>query len=282
MPDSDLIDFEDLCQHIVGKAMRGLSLSDSDVASRSGTPESAIQDIRRGTSTDATVLRAIAPVLDLDAESLVVAAQQSWRPEPVAIDGLAIFSTPFPAMETDVNAFLIWDPASRTAAAFDSGTDASPIISFANEHELDLSAVFLTHTHSDHVADLSTLLSHGDASTPLHCNRQEPWDGAELFIEGDTFAIGALSVETRTTWGHAKGGTTFVISGLAQPVAVVGDALFAGSMGGGMVSYSDALRTNREHIFSLPDNTIICPGHGPLTTIGEEKRHNPFYPEFKG
>jgi glyoxylase-like metal-dependent hydrolase (beta-lactamase superfamily II) len=57
--------------------------------------------------------------------------------------------------------------------------------------------------------------------------------------------------------------------------------MFAGSMGGGMISWADALRTNREKIFTLPDETLLCPGHGPLTTVGEEKRHNPFYPEFK-
>ena len=79
-----------------------------------------------------------------------------------------------------------------------------------------------------------------------------------------------------------KGGTTYAVSGLARPVAVVGDAMFAGSMGGGKVSYADALRTNREHILSLPDETIVCPGHGPMSSVGEEKGHNPFFPEFKG
>lgn len=274
------IPIEDFCEDIVGKAMRGLSLSDSELSSRSGATEAAIQEVRRGNSTDASVLRAIAPALDLDAEALVVSAQKSWRPEPIELEGLAIFNTPYHDMR--VNAFLIWDPTSKVVAAFDSGADATLLVDFVNAHGLDLSAMFITHTHIDHVADLNTLLTQGDEPIPLHCNRQEPWDGAELFIEGDSFSIGELSVETRTTWGHAKGGTTFVIRGLAQPVAVVGDALFAGSMGGGMVSYSDALRTNREHIFSLPDDTIICPGHGPLTTVGEEKRHNPFYPEFKG
>ena len=73
---------------------------------------------------------------------------------------------------------------------------------------------------------------------------------------------------------------TYIIEGLAKPVAVVGDALFAGSMGGGMVSYADALRTNREKIMTLPDDTILCPGHGPLTTIRSEKLRNPFFPEF--
>ena len=72
-----------------------------------------------------------------------------------------------------------------------------------------------------------------------------------------------------------------MINGLARPVAIVGDALFAQSMGGGMVSYQDALTTNRAELFTLQDDTIICPGHGPMTTVGEEKAHNPFYPEFK-
>ena len=74
---------------------------------------------------------------------------------------------------------------------------------------------------------------------------------------------------------------TDVINGLDSPVAIVGDAIFAGSMGGGIVSYSDALRTNREKIMTLPDETILCPGHGPMTTVMEEKKHNPFFPEFK-
>jgi glyoxylase-like metal-dependent hydrolase (beta-lactamase superfamily II) len=52
-------------------------------------------------------------------------------------------------------------------------------------------------------------------------------------------------------------------------------------MGGGMVSFADALATNRKEIFTLPDETVVAPGHGPLTTVSEEKQHNPFYPEFK-
>jgi glyoxylase-like metal-dependent hydrolase (beta-lactamase superfamily II) len=74
---------------------------------------------------------------------------------------------------------------------------------------------------------------------------------------------------------------TYVLHGLSKPVAIVGDALFASSMGGGGVSYAEALKTNRECIFTLPDTTILCPGHGPMTTVAEEKRHNPFFPEYK-
>ena len=96
-----------------------------------------------------------------------------------------------------------------------------------------------------------------------------------------TFRAGALKIETRQTSGHSAGGITYVISGLPRPVAVVGDAIFAGSMGGGAVSYTDALRNNRNKIFTLPNEAVLCPGHGPLTTVGEEKLHNPFFPEFQ-
>src|SRR5437867_1453712 len=81
----------------------------------------------------------------------------------------------------------------------------------------------------------------------------------------------------RRTWGHSPGGMTYVVTGLARLIAIVGDSLFAGSMGGGNVSYQDALRNNLEKILTLPDETIICPGHGPMTTVGEEKQHNPFF-----
>ena len=68
-----------------------------------------------------------------------------------------------------------------------------------------------------------------------------------------------------------------MVNGLARPIAIVGDSLFAGSMGGGTVSYPDAVQNNLAKILTLPDDTIICPGHGPMTSVGEEKKHNPFF-----
>ena len=92
--------------------------------------------------------------------------------------------------------------------------------------------------------------------------------------------VGAIQLNSLHTHGHSVGGLTYLMDGLPCPVAIVGDALFAGSMGGGMVSYADALETNREKIMTLPDHCVICPGHGPMSTIGEEKKYNPFFPEF--
>ena len=71
----------------------------------------------------------------------------------------------------------------------------------------------------------------------------------------------------------------FVLSAATQ-VAVVGDAIFAGSMGGGMISYEDALQNNRYKIMTLAAETVVCPGHGPITTVKWEKERNPFFPEF--
>jgi glyoxylase-like metal-dependent hydrolase (beta-lactamase superfamily II) len=112
---------------------------------------------------------------------------------------------------------------------------------------------------------------------------REACAGAKTFELGETesWESGGLKIEPRSTWGHSKGGITYVVSGLEKPVAIVGDALFASSMGGGMVSFNDALATNRKEIFTLADHTVLCPGHGPLTTVGEEKAHNPFYPDYK-
>jgi glyoxylase-like metal-dependent hydrolase (beta-lactamase superfamily II) len=149
------------------------------------------------------------------------------------------------------------------------------MIRFAKRHKLDVQLILLTHAHADHVADLPRLREEtgADIFTPA----REPVPGAERIDEGKRFRLGNLQIDTRLTWGHSPGGMTYVVTVLAQPIAIVGDSLFAGSMGGGNVSYQEALRNNLEKILTLPDDTIICPGHGPMTTVGEEKEHNPFF-----
>lgn len=266
---------EDALVDMVGKAQRGLGLSDEVVAGRAAV---ALEDwiaLKSGESVDSKVLQAVAAVLGLHAPSLAAIAAGSWRPLPVDLDGLAQFTTTFGDMT--VNAYVIWDPASGEAAAFDTGATAEPMLTFLRGRGLKLRVLFLTHTHPDHVADIAAL-----SAPEVWVSAREPHEAARSFEPGHSWRIGALSIESRSTWGHSRGGTTFVVKGLAQPVAVVGDALFAGSMGGGGVSFAEALGTNRREIFSLPGHTVIAPGHGPLTTVGEERLHNPFYPEFKG
>jgi hydroxyacylglutathione hydrolase len=174
-----------------------------------------------------------------------------------------------------VNAYLVWDPASRAAAVFDTGADCTEIVRFANQEKLSVKLILLTHAHSDHVADLPRLRE--ETGGQVFAPARESVPGAETIDEGKRFRLGKLEIDTRLTWGHSRGGMTYVVTGLGRPIAIVGDSLFAGSMGGGNVSYDDALRNNLEKILTLPDETIICPGHGPMTTVGEEKIHNPFF-----
>jgi glyoxylase-like metal-dependent hydrolase (beta-lactamase superfamily II) len=267
------IPLEDNFTDIIGKAQRGLGLSDSAVASRAGLAVEAVQRLRAGHFNEHAA-RLAAPVLGLNPRALVEIGQNRYAPAGIGpFDGLAQFNTPFGDMT--VNAYLVWDPASKDAAAFDTGGDCSGILEKLRASALALRYIFLTHTHGDHVYDLDRLREKTGA--PAFVSSLEPLPEAESVEPGQEFPLGSLRITGRLTWGHSRGGMTWVISGLARPVAIVGDALFAGSMGGGLVSYPDALRTNREEIFSLPGDTILCPGHGPMTTLREECEHNPFF-----
>jgi len=271
------ISLEDNFNDIIGKAQRGLQLADEQLAREAGVSLSELGSAKAGTF-DEGVVRKLAPVLKLGVDALVASGKQSWYPkDPGEISGLACFNTPYG--DITVNSFLVWDPQSNNAVFFDTGADASEMLNLVSQRKLRAQMILLTHTHPDHVADLGRLRSVTRAAAFV--SRQEPVDGAETFDAGHRFVVGNLQIETRQTSGHSRGGITYVIHGLKRPIAVVGDSIFAGSMGGGAVSYSDALRNNREKILTLPDETVLCPGHGPLTTVGEEKQHNPFFPADK-
>ena len=268
-----MIPLEDTAADIVGKAQRGLHISDSQLAERSGL---SVDEIRRARDGDLSegAIRALAPVLRLHAEALLKLSGGKWIPEQVEqIAGLAQFNTTYGDMT--VNAYLVWDPASREAAAFDTGADCGEMLKRAAVEDLSFILILLTHAHPDHVEDLARLRA--DTGAPVYVPENEPLRDAEIIAEGHEFEVGSLRIETRLTSGHSAGGMTYVVHGLARPVAIVGDSLFAASMGGGAISYDDALRNNLEKILTLPDETIICPGHGPLTTVGKEKRENPFF-----
>jgi hydroxyacylglutathione hydrolase len=270
------IPLEDNFTDIIGKAQRGFKLSDDQLADRAGVTVNELGRIQSGHADD-DIIRKVARILNLGAAALVESARKNWYPGAQAIEGLAQFNTPYHDMT--VNAYLVWDPKTKEAAVFDTGADCSPILQAIKTNGLTVKHVLLTHTHPDHIADLPRLKA--GTSARAWVSQLEAVPGAETFSEGRTFNVGRLEIETRQTSGHSVGGITYVISGLAKPVAVVGDAMFAGSMGGGGVSYTDALGNNRKKLLTLRDETVLCPGHGPLTTVGEEKLHNPFFPEFQ-
>lgn len=267
---------EDNFNDVIGKAQRGLAISDNDLISRAGISADDLAKIKAGEFDEAAVTK-VAPVLNLGTKALVELGKKAWYPEPQQIEGLHQYTTKFEDMT--VNSYLVFDILTKVAYAFDSGADATEMLGFIAKRWLRTKIVFLTHIHPDHIAALQKLQKTTFAK--VYVSEAEPIPGAETFPFGKEFSLGNFDITARRTTGHAKGGVTYVISGLKKPIAIVGDAVFCCSMGGGAVSYEEALQTNRESIFSLPDNTVLCPGHGPMTTVGEQKKHNPFFPEFQ-
>lgn len=180
--------------------------------------------------------------------------------------------------EISVNCFLVWDEVQREAALFDTGLDAQPILDCIAAEGLALRHIFITHSHWDHVEALPKIraafpkarLHSGSKQAPVE-QRNKP---AEIIH------LGGLRVTHRETPGHADDGVTYLVGNWqedAPHVAFVGDAIFAGSMGNGHGQWDRARQKVREQILSLPPDTLLCPGHGPLTTVAEEREHNPFF-----
>jgi hydroxyacylglutathione hydrolase len=177
-----------------------------------------------------------------------------------------------------VNCYLIWDETTRAAALFDTGFEAKPILDTVLGERLLLRDIFITHSHGDHIAALSDIRT-ALPQAKIHTQSKSAAPDQRLKAK-EVFNVGALQIAYRETPGHAADGVTYIVSnwpGNAPAVAIVGDAIFAGSMGRGNDSWDLARQKVREHILSLPPETLVCPGHGPLTIVAEEQANNPFF-----
>jgi len=271
-----LIPLEDNFDDVINKTQRGLNVSDEDLALRA---EVTIEDLRKvkAGETIYAVIRRVARHLRLNPNSLEALARKSWYPEiPVYPRGFAMFNTPFEDMT--VNSYLVWDSKTRDAAVFDSGANADAMIDVIASDRLRVRYIFVTHTHEDHIADLPKLAA-AYPQAEIWSHRIEPLNlaGAKTFEEKIHFHVGKLDIKTLLTSGHSPGQTTFFIKGLSWPLAVVGDSLFSSSIGGSPTHFSEQLSNNRSKLLCLPRDTVIAPGHGPLTTLAQEKQHNPFF-----
>ena len=265
---------EDEFSDILSKAQKGLGLSTDTLSTLCGLSEGDIRGLRRG-DCELDKVDALARELGLRAEPLLAVARGDWYPaQPEELPGFRLFATPF--YDWSVNAFVLWNEDSGKAVAFDTGTDAEPLIAFLKEKELELEAICLTHTHRDHIEGLEDLRRAFGMRVFVNEREVDRVEGGEAIREGFSITLAGYELEGIETPGHTEGGMTFVINGLPRPVAVVGDALFAGSMGGANVSYEAALQ-GIDRLLGLPETTVLAPGHGPLTTVAEERRMNCFW-----
>ena len=268
---------EDNFTDVIAKAQIGLRITDEQLATRAEISMEDLLAVKSGHLLDA-VIRRIARHLKLGTNALEALAHKRFYPTaPIFARGFTLFNTPHGDMT--VNNYLVWDARSRFAAVFDTGANAEALIDTIKAEHLDVRHIFITHTHTDHIAALPALAA-ACPRAEVWASELEPVDfpGAKTFKENAHFHVGAdLAIKTIFTPGHSPGLTTFFVTGLSWPIAIVGDAVFASSIGGSAEHYSEQLRNDNEKIFTLPRNSVIAPGHGPLTTLALEKLHNPFF-----
>jgi len=191
-----------------------------------------------------------------------------------------------------VNCLLVWDDPARTIV-IDPGAEPAVLQAALARKGLSVAAYWLTHGHIDHISALSDLLAAHPAPVRLHeadavwaftsANRYPPYlrgperpDSLELLADGAVLADGGLSARVLHTPGHTPGGVCFLFE--KENTLVTGDTLFQGSVGRTDLPGGDwtTLAASLARLLTLDDALKVLPGHGPDSTLGEERRRNPF------
>jgi hydroxyacylglutathione hydrolase len=273
----DCMRLEDDIGDILAKAMVGLGLGIDTVAAK--VSEQAVEEFQSGTLSRRSI-KELAGFLGLDADSLQRIADGAYVPVVAVPRGLSVFTTPYPVPgyeEMTVNAYLYFDDTSREAIIVDTGAGATGLLAVIGEKALRVRGLYLTHAHADHVAALATVRrALGDVPIWIDAREQASVPQALAIDERLVHTFDGFAVENRLTPGHSPGGRTYFISRSGPSIAFVGDALFAGSMGRARGQLPMAKAALQEHVMSLPDDTVLCPGHGPMTTVEQERVNNPF------
>jgi hydroxyacylglutathione hydrolase len=194
-----------------------------------------------------------------------------------------------------VNCFLLGDEESRDGIVVDPGGDAAKVLDAVQRHGLTISRIINTHGHFDHIGGNREILAATGAELLIHCEdthflsraadvavmyglSTENSPPPDRFLEdGMVMALGGSLLTVLHTPGHTPGGCCLYLEGEGK--VITGDTLFAEGVGRTDFpgSSHEALMTSiRTKLMTLPDATVAYPGHGPATTIGHERRHNPY------
>jgi hydroxyacylglutathione hydrolase len=273
------MNLEDHLGDIICKARAMNNVSIATAANAAGISETELSALEANGQLAAKInFTALAQLVGLNPAKLEAIAK-GWLPSPKDLSGwreVRVFTTAGDGLS--VNCYLVWDEVQREAALFDTGLDAKPILDCIAAEQLQLRHVFITHSHWDHVEALPKIREAWPKAKIHSGSKNAPVDQRNKTAE--IIHLGGLRVTHRETPGHAEDGVTYMVGNWQEDaplIAIVGDAIFAGSMGNGNGAWDLAKQKIREQILSLPAETLICSGHGPLTTVAEEKANNPFF-----
>jgi glyoxylase-like metal-dependent hydrolase (beta-lactamase superfamily II) len=273
------MNLEDHIGDIIRKARAMSNITPAAAASAAGISEAELSRLEKSGVIEKKInFGALAPLIGLNAGKLERIAG-GWLPKPQDPTNwreLRMFTTA--SDDATVNNYLVWDEVQRDAAVFDSGFDAQPVLDVIAKEGLVLRHIFITHSHYDHVQALPKLREAWPKARVHSGSKNAPVEQRNKTAE--ITHLGGLRITHRDTPGHAEDGVTYIIGNWQEDsphVAVVGDTIFSGSMGTGNQSWELARQKVRDEILTLPATTLICPGHGPLTTVAEEKENNPFF-----
>lgn len=272
-----LPNIEDEFEDVLGKAMHGRGLSAGELATRAGISRESCESLLSG-EFDESGARRLAQMLDLNADCLLKLANNPSKPEVNFPEGIRLHNTPFPVRGYEamtINSYSLLPPEeSKPGILIDAGSGFASIFAENQEGRASQWSLLLTHTHADHVVHfegLSRIVA--KAYAPVG----EPYSDALPIQDGDVLDFAAWRLKAIETPGHSPGGMSYLVEGPSVPIAFVGDALFCYSIGKVNGDYEATLALIRERILSLPGETILCPGHGPPTTVEFEEKHNPFF-----
>jgi glyoxylase-like metal-dependent hydrolase (beta-lactamase superfamily II) len=269
---------EDDFSDVLRKAARGAGLDATALAHRSGIAEGALAGWFHDDGVpDDRQARALAALLGLDPGKLAERAAQGWHPHvALPADVRHHPHDPHPS-----NGYLCFLDDGKTAALIDPAGLPATILDAIADGPFALRYILITHRHADHcdaTADIAAAFP--TAEIVMHRADVAAIGGlaarATPVVDGDELAFGEhASIRMIHTPGHTDGSSCF----LFRSTLFTGDTLFAGSVGGitgPTATYRDIIESVRFKLFALDDATVIAPGHGPPSTIGEERAHNPF------
>ena len=271
------LELEDEFGDIIQKARDRNSWSQYELANAVGL---LVKDVGRIENyewipPDETIFK-IANSLHLHGPSLKAIANMEWGPKEPQNDSaldlicLNVFIGLYP-----VKCYLIRCLETNESAIVDTGGNPEAIIHKAREVGLTPSKILLTHAHHDHAGGLKVLDREYSCPTWVGSEEPTPQGSRDLKIlsDGEILNVGRMEVIALSTPGHTPGGFSFKVN----KTILSGDTIFAGSMGRANSSFSDLYNSISKVLFSFPEDTRLHPGHGPATTVGEEKSHNPFF-----